>query len=363
MKAIIFYTYLPPWRVDVFNEMAKMYDLTIVFIDAEAQGFTYDREQLLSQLINIDTVFLRKGFKIKGKVFRKGIINIIKRIGPQVIFSHEYSPTSILLSILLKRGIFSFKFVITTSDNYQMASSTGLVKSLARRFVLGCADGVIVYSKAVRNFYKEKFPHLNVEICPNIQNPKNLLLNNSSPNLVDSYKTKFGISSKVLLYVGRIEKVKGLDLLVNAFSASQLFDFQLVIVGAGSEKKHLQEQVNKLQIAEQVVFPGEFFGKELYAWYNLADLFVLPSRYEPFGAVVNEALVFGCPVLASKNIGALEYISEGYNGFVFDPENSKEFIEVLQKASTSLRNISKKNLMTVSFDDYVNAFKTVIDDN
>ena len=48
LKALVFYQYLPPWRIDVFNEMGKYYDMTIAFTDADSEGFTYNRKELLS---------------------------------------------------------------------------------------------------------------------------------------------------------------------------------------------------------------------------------------------------------------------------------------------------------------------------
>ncbi len=72
-KALVFYQYLPPWRVDIFNEMGKLYDLTIVFTDAECEGFTYNRQDLLNKLQNINTVFLNNGFKIGNRPVSLGI--------------------------------------------------------------------------------------------------------------------------------------------------------------------------------------------------------------------------------------------------------------------------------------------------
>ena len=50
LKALVFYQYLPPWRIDVFNEMGKYYDMTIAFTDADSEGFTYNRKELLEKL-------------------------------------------------------------------------------------------------------------------------------------------------------------------------------------------------------------------------------------------------------------------------------------------------------------------------
>lgn len=126
-KALVFYTYLPPWRIDIFNEMGKLYDLTIIFTNADSYGFTYDRTLLLSQL-KVDTIFLNKGFTLGNKTFRYGVLNIIKKYKPEVIFAHEYSPISILLATYKMLRLFNFDLVITTSDNLKMAQSVSFAK-------------------------------------------------------------------------------------------------------------------------------------------------------------------------------------------------------------------------------------------
>lgn len=66
-RAIYFFQYLPTWRIDVFNKMSVDYDLTIVFWNAEAAGFTYDRQGLLGRLApSIRTVFLNQAFEKYG---------------------------------------------------------------------------------------------------------------------------------------------------------------------------------------------------------------------------------------------------------------------------------------------------------
>lgn len=360
-KAIVFYTYLPPWRIDVFNEMGKYYDLKIVFLNADWAGFTYNRELLLKKL-NVEAVFWNNGFNIGTKPFRTGIYRMIEKYKPMVVFSHEYSPTSILLATFVRLRLFGFQLIITTSDNLRMAIGVSGLKKYFRSYVLSSAKGIVVYSENVKNWYKEYFPRLRVEICPNIQNPRTLLDHKRDfPPILAGYIDKFAISKPVILYVGRLEEVKGLDLLIQAYSDSLRNTHQLVLVGEGSQKKVLEALAKECQVEDLVIFPGYFDGVNLYAWYALAHFFVLPSRFEPFGAVINESLVFGCPVLASKYIGALDYIEEGVNGFVFDPLLKEEFIELLNKASSIFReaNIDRPDLMKQSFDHYVKKFKEI----
>lgn len=362
-KAIVFFQYLPPWRIDVFNEMAEYYDLTIVYTNAEVEGFKYDRDDLLNRLDkNIDNIFLDNGFKIGQRPVRFGIYKLLKTIQPEIVFSHEYSPTSIIVATLKKLNVFKFKYVITTSDNLSIAESIKGGKAFFRKYVLSISKTVVVYSESVKKFYQKTFPTIKVEICPNIQSPETLLNYKSLfGEVIQQYKEKFNLGDKnVILYTGRLEKIKGLDLLLSTYAKVLNNDFKLVIVGDGSEKEALKKQCYDLGISDKVEFAGFYSGKGLYAWYHLASLYVLPSRFEPFGAVVNEALVYGCPVLASNYIGAVDFIDEN-NGKLFDPLNEEEFVKVLNDYMVKVKgdNGEKNNLMPVSFTDYVKVFYEV----
>ncbi|WP_206019641.1 glycosyltransferase [Runella sp. SP2] len=357
-KALVFYSYLPPWRIDIFNAMNEYYDLKIVFLNSESDGFTYNRDLLLNNL-HVDSIFYNKGFNIGTKAFRLGIYNIVKKYKPDIVFTHEYSPTSVFLALLLRINIFNFRLIVTTSDNFKMAQSVYGLKKYFRLYVLNSANGVVVYSENVREWYKENFPHLKVEVCPNIQNPRTLLAHKKYfKSILKGYNNLFHLNKPIVLYIGRLEKIKGVDLLIEAFNNSLKETHQLVLVGEGSESQNLKNLVQKYNIGNSVIFTGSYYGRDLYAWYYLADFFVLPSRYEPFGAVVNEALIFGCPVLASKNIGALDYINEGNNGLIFDPENNESFVDTLFKASNSFTKggTERDNLMLVSFNQYSKVF-------
>jgi glycosyltransferase len=359
LKALIFYQYLPPWRIDVFNEMGKYYDLTIVFTNANCDGFTYNREDLLNKLHNIKTLFLNNGFKICNRPIRFGIFNLIKVLHPDIIFSHEYSPTSILIALYKQLGIFHYKYYLTTSDNLQMAEAASGLKAKSREYVLNHSNGIVVYSKAVKQWYQQKFPMLKIEICPNIQNPQTLLAYRPQfQPIIQKYISKYKLTdTNIILYIGRLVKVKGLDLLLTAFAEASLENYKLVIVGEGDQHIPLLQQTKLLNISEKVIFAGFHSGIELYAWYNIANYFILPSRYEPFGAVVNEALVYGCPVIASKYIGAIDFITQN-NGILFDPLNKIEFIKVIKQASIKYSSTmsERNNLMPCSFNDYVYSF-------
>ena len=354
-SAVYFFQYLPPWRIDVFNGMAKQYDLTIVFFNSELEGFTYDRNDLLSRLDGVKVRFLQTGFNVGNRPFRTGIAKLLRQIHPDVVFVHEYSPVSIVISLLKRR--FKYRLYVTTSDNLSMAEASSGLKAWARHFVLSRSEGAILYSREVAAFYQRRFPWLRTGICPNIQDPARLF----------AYRKEFvdplPEGGRVILYIGRLVYVKGLDLLLEAYAHTSHSGRTLVLLGEGAERDALQGQAERLGIADEVRFVGFRTGAALYQWYDRADFFILPSRYEPFGAVVNEALILGCPVVASRFNGALDFL-EGTPSLVFDPLDPEDFRKTLQEGIDHFPAPMgpRPCLMRVSFEQAVRVFMTIDDD-
>ena len=125
-------------------------------------------------------------------------------------------------------------------------------------------------------------------------------------------------------------------------------------MGDGTEAPILQLQINDLVKEGHVIFAGKKEDDELMAYYNLGDIFVLPSKYEPFGAVVNEALLAGCYVLCSSVAGASCLIEDGVNGNVFSPDSLQELVSLLKRSLDNVKE-DKHNRMLLSYDAIVNS--------
>jgi glycosyltransferase involved in cell wall biosynthesis len=121
--------------------------------------------------------------------------------------------------------------------------------------------------------------------------------------------------------VGRVVTKKGFDLLLEAFAriAPDHPAYGLVIGGSGPALGELERRAEELGLAERVAFPGTLSRAEVTWAMAAADVFVLPSRVEPFGIVVLEALRAGCPVVVSRHGGAPEIVRDGIDGLVVDP--------------------------------------------
>lgn len=127
-------------------------------------------------------------------------------------------------------------------------------------------------------------------------------------------------SSRIkLVFVGRINKIKGIDFLINSFKEvlRELNDLELVIVGPDDGNKNdLIKLIKKLKIEDRVRFTG--FVEEVGEIYSKANLLVYPASYEIFGLVPFEAIMCGTPVIVTNNSGCGEIILESKGGYTVD---------------------------------------------
>lgn len=127
-----------------------------------------------------------------------------------------------------------------------------------------------------------------------------------------------------LLFVGRLELLKGIKLLVTTLLTFE-FDFEIHFVG----QRYQETDAILDKLGEKAVFYGVLAKDQLLRVYQNVDLLVLPSLQESFGMVLLEALSCGLPILASKNTGGVDLVQNGLNGFIFDPFSVDELKEGL----------------------------------
>jgi glycosyltransferase involved in cell wall biosynthesis len=124
--------------------------------------------------------------------------------------------------------------------------------------------------------------------------------------------------SPVVLFCAKLQPWKRpLDVL-HAFAQTNVPQSHLVYAGEGPMRRELESQAVSLGLAERVRFLGFVNQSQLPAVYRASDLLVLPSEYEPFGVVVNEAMLCGCAATVSDRVGAgYDLISHGQSGLIF----------------------------------------------
>ena len=149
-----------------------------------------------------------------------------------------------------------------------------------------------------------------------------------------SFKKKFNIPEdrKIILYLGRVHKIKGIDFLIRAYAyLKNKMNFKdAVLVIAGPDDGYLSEVkslVHDLSVSNSVLFVGSLYGGDKLAAYVDSEVYILPSRYETFGMTVLEAYACGKPVIASDVGGLKELIVDGETGFLFEAGNFKQMAE------------------------------------
>ena len=147
---------------------------------------------------------------------------------------------------------------------------------------------------------------------------------------------KFYVKEKVkhdiftFLYVGRVVACKNLLVMIDAFI--QQFNsnekVQLRIVGGGELLDTFKQKYAEHQ---NIVFAGKHFGEDLIRQYHGANVFVLPSSFEPWGLVVNEAMSASLPVIVSNRVGAADDLVKNRDtGFVFQFDNVQDLAETMR---------------------------------
>lgn len=156
---------------------------------------------------------------------------------------------------------------------------------------------------------------------------------------------------KKFLCVSRLIEEKNLSLLISVFNNQP--QLQLTIIGKGPLKEQLQAMANS-----NIEFKDYVPNNQISQFYQDADVFILPSKSEPWGLVVEEALNNGTPVIVSDRVGCREDLVTENTGLVFTFDNKKSFSEAIEKITQiDFYNQLREN---ISHLDFINKSQRVV---
>jgi len=176
-----------------------------------------------------------------------------------------------------------------------------------------------------------------LSVIPNGVNPVSL---DQKADIIEARSRYAEPWENIVLYVGRMVFEKGVHILVE--SARQLlsrrWDVKFILVGEGPLRANLTNSIEKIGLGNKFYFPGFLTDEEVKVLYNICDIAVFPSLYEPFGIVALEAMSAGKTVIASDTGGLSDIIVHGFNGLKVSPSSSID----LEKAIDYLLNHPKE---------------------
>jgi glycogen(starch) synthase len=157
------------------------------------------------------------------------------------------------------------------------------------------------------------------------------------PNAVDPDELAAGPEEEGLgryvLGVGRLVPQKGFDVLLDAFDAESLAGLNLAIAGEGFERQRLEHHAAKLALGTRFRLLGTVDRSRLGQLFRGARVFVLPSRGEPFGIALLEAMAAGVPAVATRAGGVPEFATDGENALLVPPEDPRALAEAIARAA------------------------------
>lgn len=287
---------------------------------------------------------------------RSTILPILQDEKPDAVISHWAHPDGEAALRAARRAGVPGIIIVGGSEVLQLAQERRRRRCILR--TLQAADAVVPVSEDLKKRLVE------LGIAPGKMHvvPRGVDAAVFAPGDQRSARRRLGIveEGKVLVWVGRMVPVKGLDVLLQACTyLRETVPFQLYLVGKGPLEQELKNSCQALGLSGRVFFPGACSHQELGDWYRAADWTVLPSRSEGIPNVLRESLACGTPFVASHVGGIPEIARHGPNSLV-PPENAEALAATLAAVLTEPGQPAVSASMLPTWDDSADALVRVI---
>ncbi len=336
MKLAFVTNICPHYRVKTFERLASHFPTRYYFFSSGEEW--YWQAQHGTRGGAFDHHYL-KGREIAGTRLTPSLVKELWRDDYDVLIKCINGRFALPVSYLIAR-LRRKPFVLWTGIWMRLQTPFHRLIWPITRYIYRHADAVVVYGNHVKQFLVgEGVTPERIFVAPHaIDNEA--YSGSIPPAKLDDLRGELGLrpEERVILYLGRLEPVKGLHYLLEAFARIEARDAVLVLVGEGSEKGSLQELARRLQITDRVRFVSYVPPEETAAYYALAYVAVLPSITTPrgkelWGLVANEAMNQGVPVVATEAVGAAAggLVRHEETGFVVPERDPAALSSALQR--------------------------------
>jgi glycosyltransferase involved in cell wall biosynthesis len=367
---VLYLTNLPaPYRIAFFQELGKLCDLTVTVetetaTDRNKEWFCENSHRNFRYVV---LPGIRWG---NDSAFNPSVLRWLKdRSYDIVVVGGHSSPTEILAILYMKLKNIPF---VASADGGFTARNEPALKRRLKKLLIQSARYWMVSGETTRKYLEfygadpkrtYHYPFTSLE-------EKDVLPKPVEVAEKESYKQLLGIGGSLVLSVGRFIPLKGFDILLKAWSLVKHDNANLVMIGGGPEQPKYAEMIRDLELKNVKVL--DFMKKdELMLWYRAADVFVLPTRCDTWGLVINEAMAQGLPVITTSGaLAGLELIRDGENGYVVpveDADTLAEHIELLlsnnelrQSMAKCSNEIIRSHTITNMACAYIQAFEDIL---
>ncbi len=335
MKKVLFITNIPvPYRVSFFNELGKYVDLTVLFEGKTAERYGVNFDWNLDSIRNFRAIFLSEGDIIENRVDR-GIFQYLKKGMYDEIVATNYAYRTEMAAIVYMK-LHGIPYYMET-DGGMVRRGENFFKRLLKKFLVSGAKGYFSPSASSDDYlafygaWRERifrYPFTSLS-------ERDILPVPLTREQKEEYRQALGMpEKKVILGVGQFIVRKGFDVLLDALSAMRGTEEEIgVYLVGGVPVPEYIEAAERLSLSGICVHFVPFQNsKTVSAYYKAADLFVLPTREDIWGLVINEAMAHGLPVLTTTAcVAGLALVEDGKNGFLVPPGEAAPLAAALEK--------------------------------
>ncbi|MCF2496940.1 glycosyltransferase family 4 protein [Dyadobacter chenhuakuii] len=310
-----------------FKEKYPESDFLVVQIALyEASRSVMQSDDAITYAYPYKVLFQRSLDEVGFKERRAALFAAFDAYQPTVLnITGYFDPAQVLLMFYARlKGV----KVVLSSESSAADNSRSFIKESLKRFIVNRAQAFFCFGKTSADYLES----LGVK-------PSQIPVRNAAVIDEEVISARYNAGKKAnvnvarayrFVFVGRLAPEKNLGTLLRAFAQvrpldSETLPWEMMLIGDGPERATLEKLTAELGLQNKISFAGGL------PWYKVPDLLVhcdvlvLPSKSEPWGLVVNEAMVCELPVIVSKNCGCVaDLVENGVNGFTFDPDNQQE---------------------------------------
>jgi glycosyltransferase involved in cell wall biosynthesis len=340
-KLAIITEIIAPYRIPVFNALAKRkeLDLHVIFLsenDPSLRQWRVYKEEIEFQYDVLPS--WRRGVGKYHFLLNRGVFKALNRIKPDVVLCGGYNYLASWQAVWWARSHHVPVLLWSESTASDKRSENSFVEFLKSRFLHLCKLFVVPGRASLD--YLKGFGILSDRIftVPNaVDTDLFSRMAEETRNREQQTRSELSLPSRYFLFVGRLVRAKGVFDLLQAYEQMDpevRREVGLVLVGDGGDRFELIEQGRRIHPGT-IQFVGFVDRDGLPAFYALADALVLPTRSDPWGLVVNEAMSCSLPVIVTNVAGcAPDLVLDGWNGLTVDPQDISKLSSAMSMLAT-----------------------------
>lgn len=332
------------YRIPLYTELNKLYNNNFFILYSKNRIPERCHDKTIKKLGNnalfleneksikfkYDYIYANKGIRIP---FPKGLYTMIKRNKPDIIIAEgffQFTPWALLYSILHRKPL-----LIAYERTAHTERNCPFWRRWYRRFIGLFVNGYIANGTLTKEYLisqgvkAEKI--FTGGMCADSDGLR-IATESLSKEEKQSLRSKLNLSDKGLtfIFVGQMIPRKGVEQLLSAWSKHSTIyrDDKIILIGDGFQ---LPDFKKKYENVDSVIFTSKIDYSEIYKYYAISDVFIIPTLEDNWSLVVPEAMACGLPIACSIYNGCHpELVKKGVNGRTFDPLNEDSILETLQ---------------------------------